>query len=177
MYIPAEDSYLLAEAVKKYSGEYALEIGVGSGIVLDNLCNSFRIVAGTDIHFESLVYCRTNISKEVTLVCCDAASALTGRFDLIVTNPPYLPQDNIGTKDSTIYGGIKGSEVVSYFIRSSVPLLNVYGKILIVLSNLSNIAQLDSLSRRMSLATRVVSKRNLFFETLYVFEISCESNP
>jgi hypothetical protein len=48
---------------------------------------------------------------------------------------------------------------------------------LIVLSNLSNIAQLDSLSRRMSLATRVVSKRNLFFETLYVFEISCESNP
>ena len=105
------------------------------------------------------------------------ASALTGRFDLIVTNPPYLPQDNIGTKDSTIYGGIKGSEVVSYFIRSSVPLLNVNGKILIVLSNLSNIAQLDSLSRRMSLATRVVSKRNFFFETLYVFEISCESNP
>ncbi|MGC2597844.1 MAG: methyltransferase domain-containing protein [Nitrososphaeraceae archaeon] len=172
MYIPAEDSYLLAEAVKDYSGEYALEIGVGSGIVLDKLCDSFSFVIGTDTHFNSLIYCLNNLSKAVTLVCCDAASALAAKFDLIVSNPPYLPQDNIGITDSTIYGGLYGSELVLHFIRSSISLLDVEGKILVVLSDLSNIVQINSFTEEMNLEVRIVGKKRIFFETLYVYEIS-----
>ncbi|HEY7570787.1 MAG TPA: HemK2/MTQ2 family protein methyltransferase [Nitrososphaeraceae archaeon] len=172
MYIPAEDSYLLAEIVKLYNGEYALEIGVGTGIVLDKLCDSFKVVIGTDIHFDSLIYCHNNISKAVSLVCCDAASALIGKFDLIVSNPPYLPQDSIGTSDSAIYGGLYGYELVLHFVRSSLPLLNIKGKILIVVSNLSNMIQINSLVEPMNLDVRIVGRKKLFFETLFVFEIS-----
>jgi release factor glutamine methyltransferase len=172
LYIPAEDSYLLAETVKLYSGENALEIGVGTGIVLDKLCNSFKVVIGTDIHFDSLIFCHNNLSKTVSLVCCDAASALTGKFDLIVSNPPYLPQDNSGTSDPAVYGGLYGYELVLHFVRSSLPLLNIQGKILIVVSNLSDIIQINSLVEPMNLDVRIVGRRKLFFETLYVFEIS-----
>lgn len=172
MYFPAEDSYLLAETVKHYSGEYALEIGVGSGIVLEKLCDGFKIVIGTDIHFNSLVYCLGNSSKGASLVCCDAASALAARFDLIVSNPPYLPQDNFGIADTTIYGGSQGLEVVVHFIQSSLSLLDTNGKILIVLSDLSNLEELDAFAEKSKLTKRIVAKKKIFFETLYVFEIS-----
>jgi len=172
LYIPAEDSYLLADTVKLYSGEYALEIGVGTGIVLDKLCDNFRIVIGTDIHYDSLIYCNKNLSKTVSLLFCDAASALIGKFDLIVSNPPYLPQDSIGTCDSTIFGGVYGYELVLHFVRSSLPLLNIEGKILIVVSNLSNTIQISSLIEAMNLDVRIVGNKKIFFETLYVFEIS-----
>lgn len=172
LYIPTEDSYLLAKTVKHYSGKCALEIGVGSGIILDKLCESFRFVIGTDIHFNSLIYCLNNLSKKVTLICCDAASAIAAKFDLIVSNPPYLPQDDIDITDSTIYGGLYGSELALHFIRSSVSLLDVEGKILVVLSDLSNIMKINSFTEKMNLEIRIVGRKKIFFETLYVYEIS-----
>ena len=56
--LPSEDSFHLAQSVKCYSGKSALEIGVGSGIVLKVLHENFKIVAGTDIDFASLIYCK-----------------------------------------------------------------------------------------------------------------------
>jgi release factor glutamine methyltransferase len=172
LYIPSEDSYLLAKTVKHYSGKCALEIGVGSGIILDKLCESFRSVIGTDIHFNSLIYCLNNLSTKVTLICCDAASAIAAKFDLIVSNPPYLPHDDIGISDSTIYGGLYGSELALHFIRSSVSLLDVEGKILIVVSDLSNTMKINSFTEKMNLEIRIVGRKKIFFETLYVYEIS-----
>jgi len=172
LYIPAEDSYLLAETVKTYSGEYALEIGVGTGIVLEKLCDSFAVVVGTDINYRSLMYCRNNLARAIYLVCCDAASALTGKFDLIVTNPPYIPQDNIRITDSAIYGGSSGFELALRFMTSSVSLLNGEGKMLTVLSDLSKTRRMISITDEMNLDVRVVKKKKIFFETLYVFEIS-----
>jgi release factor glutamine methyltransferase len=108
----------------------------------------------------------------VTLICCDAASAIAAKFDLIVSNPPYLPQDDIGITDSTIYGGLYGSELALHFIQSSVSLLDVEGKILVVLSDLSNIMKINSFAEKMKLEIRIVGKKKIFFETLYVYEIS-----
>lgn len=71
MYLPSDDSFLMRDSVEEYRGNSALEIGVGSGIVLKTLYENFKIVAGTDISFESLKYCKDNLSNNAMLACCD----------------------------------------------------------------------------------------------------------
>lgn len=172
MYLPSDDSFQLARSVKCYRGKLALEIGVGSGIVLKALRENFKIVAGTDIDFASLIYCKENLSKEIMVACCDAASAFHYRFDLIVSNPPYIPIEDNEKKDSAIHGDSDGMETTLHFLKSAISVLDQDGKILIIISSLSDNMRLDALIVQMNLKRRTVMERNLFFETLRTLEIS-----
>lgn len=170
MYTPSPDTFLLAQCAQKYRGSWALEIGVGSGIVADSLVANFENVAGTDIDFESLSYSRGKNSK-LMLVCCDAASALAKtKFDIIVTNPPYLPDDD--KKDATVHGGPTGVETTIRFIESANPLLSAHGAILVVASSRSDQSALDTFLQEKKLKKRVVGEKKLFFELLSVLELT-----
>jgi release factor glutamine methyltransferase len=169
MYAPAEDTLLLAECALQYRGKWALEIGVGSGAVAEALARNFDNVVGSDIDLESLRYCRTRDDR-IMLVCCDAASALRGRFDMIASNPPYLPDDR--EKDVAVHGGPRGTEVTAYFIRSSLPLLAPGGRMFVVVSSLADQSALDSLVQEMKLKKRVVKEKALFYERLSVVELT-----
>ena len=48
-YLPAEDTFFLADQLKNLSGDSALDIGCGSGYLTDVLESNFRLVIGTDI--------------------------------------------------------------------------------------------------------------------------------
>jgi release factor glutamine methyltransferase len=172
LYLPSDDSFQLARSIKCYRGKSALEIGVGSGIVLKALRENFKIVAGTDIDFASLIYCKENLSKEIMVACCDAASAFHYRFDLIVSNPPYIPIEDNEKKDSAIHGDSDGIETTVHFLKSAISVLDQDGKILIIISSLSDNMRLDALIVQMNLKRRTVMERNLFFETLRTLEIS-----
>jgi release factor glutamine methyltransferase len=172
MYIPSEDSLLLAESVKQYSGRSALEIGIGSGIILKILHDNFKLVAGTDVHFMSLKYCKDNLPNDIMLACCDAASAFHCRFDLIVSNPPYLPLEDYKKKDYTINGGFTGIEMTLHFIRSGISILDIKGKMLIISSNLSDTTKLEESISQMNLKKTIIKQKKLFFETLQSIEIS-----
>ena len=172
MYLPSEDSILLAESVEQYSGKSALEIGVGSGIILKILHDNFKIVAGTDVHFMSLKYCKENLPNDIMLACCDAASVFHYRFDLIVSNPPYLPIENHKSKDFAINGGSRGIEMTLHFIRSGISILDIKGKMLIISSNLSDTTELEEYISKMNLKKTIIKERKLFFETLQSIEIS-----
>lgn len=168
MYVPSEDTFLLADCIKQYWGQWALEIGVGSGVLLNLLQKNFAFVAGSDIDLWALQHCRGR--SGAMLVCCDAASAFTGKFDLIVSNPPYLPDDNI--KDSTVHGGPSGMETTIHFIESALPLLAQGGRMLIVVSSLADSSALDQLVVRKKINKKVIKEKKLFYETLLVFELS-----
>src|SRR5215211_6467738 len=127
MYAPSDDTFLLADCIRQYSGRWALEIGVGSGLLLRILEKNFAYVAGSDIDLRALRHSKQRSSKAL-LVFCDAASAFgTVKFDLIVSNPPYLPDDNNNNnnivRDLTVHGGAKGIETAIHFINSALPLL------------------------------------------------------
>ncbi len=158
-------------SVSRYAGESALEIGAGSGIILKALHESFKIVVGTDIDRVSLKHCKDKLPKDIFLVCCDAASPFRSKFDLIVSNPPYLPMEDNEKKDSAIHGDSNGIETTLNFIKSATSVLAENGKILIVVSSFSNIAKIDELIARMKLKRRVISEKKLFFETLTVIEL------
>jgi release factor glutamine methyltransferase len=193
LYLPSDDSILLANCIKNYRGNTALEIGVGSGIITELLSANFEYVIGTDLVLESLRSCKQNDSryhinaykqlKDVNgleLLCADAASPFRRYvFDLIVTNPPYLPDDyDTGGKrinDGAIYGGTNGIEMTLHIIQSSILTLKREGSMLIIVSSLSNIPRLEELLRQLNMTLKLIIEKKLFFETLSVVEINFKS--
>ena len=176
-YIPSDDTFLLADCIRQYSGRWALEIGVGSGLLLSILEKNFDYVAGSDIDLRALQYSKQRSSKRVLLVCCDAASAFfccTGKFDLIVSNPPYLP-DDYHVRDLTVHGGPKGIETTIHFVNSALPLLARDGKMLLVISSHSDSSALDNVvekNNKKKLHKKVVGEKRLFYETLSIVQLS-----
>lgn len=109
--------------------------------------------------------------KKLFLVCCDSVSPITNlKFDLIVSNPPYLP-DDLDTKDTAIYGGKEGFETTLKFIRESTNLLNNHGKILMVVSSLIPVKEFELELERLRLMFKILDVKKLFFEELFIYEI------
>jgi len=86
-----------------------LEVGTGCGAIAITLAGSFpraRIVA-TDISDRALANARANIEKfhlsdRIDLVQTDLDQGLVGQFDLIVSNPPYVPAERIPTLPKSV---------------------------------------------------------------------------
>jgi release factor glutamine methyltransferase len=175
MYLPDVDSFLLIDSLKDYSGESALEIGTGTGIVSNFLLKNFKNVVSTDIDYDSVFYCKKQYSSEITFICCDAATAIVSKFDLIVSNPPYLPNDRF--HDKTIHGGRTGIEKTIHFIHSSISNLAKYGHMILIVSSLSDIPKLDRFIFEKKINGKVINKRRIFYETLYVYELSIINLP
>jgi release factor glutamine methyltransferase len=176
MYAPSEDTFLLADCIRQYNGRRALEIGVGSGLLLDILEKNFAFVAGSDIDLRALQHCKQKkaSSADLLLVCCDAASAFgIGKFDLIISNPPYLPNDEEeNILDPTVHGGPTGIEATVHFINSALPLLAADGKLLIVISSFANSSALDKVVLENNMHKKIVKEKRLFYETLSIIELS-----
>jgi release factor glutamine methyltransferase len=177
MYTPSDDTFLLADCIRQYNGRRALEIGVGSGLLLDILEKNFTYVAGSDIDLQALQHCKQQkktSSMNVLLVCCDAGSAFgICKFDLIVSNPPYLPNDEDNNiLDSTVHGGPTGIEATIHFINSALPLLAGDGKLLIVISSFANSLALDKVVLEKNMHKKVLKEKRLFYETLSIVELS-----
>lgn len=189
MYLPSDDSILLADCLKDYHGKAALDVGFGSGIIAETLCRNFEYVVGSDIVFDTLISYRElgfrtlktdNIGSKhcngFDLVCTDLASAFRdGIFDLIVSNPPYLPDDygyeGKRIKDRTIYGGATGIELTLSMVRTCISSLRREGSLVTIVSSLSDLSQLDQQTYQLDLNMRKKAEKKMFFETISVIEI------
>ena len=111
--IPRPDTEILVEYIlEKYSqrGMMALDIGTGSGCIAVSLacCNRRAYVKAVDISGSALDIARFNadshgVSGRVSFMRADAFSLdIKGRFDVIVSNPPYIETDVIPTLDSVV---------------------------------------------------------------------------
>lgn len=78
------------------------DIGTGSGAILLALLHEIpdAFGVGTDLSLTALVTARDNatalgLADRAAFVACSYAAALSGPFDLIVSNPPYIPSAEI----------------------------------------------------------------------------------
>jgi release factor glutamine methyltransferase len=171
MYYPSDDTIFLAQIVSNYHGNFALEIGTSSGTILRELSKNFSFAIGTDIDFCSLKRL-VMMSENSRVICCDAASALCNvKFDLIVFNPPYLPNALIHA-DKSVDGGPTGIEISIHFIKSAMDKLTKEGRILFLISNLTQTKKLTTFISKNNLSVTRVAQKKLFYERLQIFEIS-----
>ena len=164
-YARAEDTFLLEDGLAGASGRTALEIGSGSGYLTRVLEGSFDVVVSTDINLFAL---RTQTFRAKNRVCCDGADALSGSFELVICNMPYVQTD--GVEVCATDGGRGGVEVPLRIMRSAIPRVARGGRFLYVTSSLSHPGELAALARSSGLSVRMLASRKMFLEDLLLVE-------
>ena len=87
------------------------DLGAGSGALLLALLTECPLARGigTDVSLGALACARANaqahdLASRSAFVCCDYGAALSGPFDLIVANPPYVTRAEIATLQPEVRG-------------------------------------------------------------------------
>lgn len=174
VYEPQEDSYMLLEQVKKYARGRVLDMGTGSGILAIGAAekNDVREVVAADIDPEAVDELRQKKIKKVKIVQSDLFMNIGGNFDVIIFNPPYLP-DEERDYDVALAGGKKGHELIAKFLHDAKNYLNKEGFILMVFSNTTGKEEVDSIIKQEGYSSELLDNKSLaFFEELYVYKIS-----
>ncbi len=172
-YQPREDSLLLQKYVRKFSKGKVLDMGTGSGIqavTATEKCGVKKVLAA-DISREAVNYCKKGIKyKNIEFRVSNLFSNVSGKFDTIIFNPPYLPADaRLG--DLTIEGGKKGFETVQRFLEQAGDYLAENGRILLLISSFTNKARVDELIEENLLQFEELDRKHIFFEDLYVYKL------
>lgn len=164
IYEAREDSFLLMKHIKNYAKGEILDIGTGSGILAKE-ASKYGNVLAVDIDQDAL-----DLVKKLGIRTkkSDLFSNVKESFDLIIFNPPYLPEDQEEDEDSKkiTTGGKKGHELIERFFSQVRKHLNKNGKILIIFSSLTG--DVFKIMEKYGFEFRILEKEKLFFEELYV---------
>lgn len=130
--IPRQDTETLVEEAmeKSRKGDRVLDMCTGSGCILLSLLKLVPGLSGTgaDISQEALKVAVENgkrLQTEASFLESDLFEKVEGVFDLIVSNPPYIASDEIGTlmeevRDHEPIGALDGSADGLAFYRRLV---------------------------------------------------------
>lgn len=176
IYFPAEDSFLMSEILRKIIPKMLkkdrnlkfLEIGCGSGIQLQTAFEAGikkENILGADINVNAVNNCK---KLDFNCVSSDLFSNIKGEYNLIVFNPPYLPEDKKEPKSSRIAttGGKKGGEIINKFLKQAKEHLAENGKIILLFSSLTKGMDFTGYN------VKILKTKKIFFEKLYIFELS-----
>ena len=176
IYEPSEDSFLLREFVLSYAHGTVLDMGTGSGIQAEAAFEKTDNVLAVDINQEAVDFCR---KKGIHAIQSDLFEHVSGTFDLIIFNPPYLPEEreDLGisyrtadftyVNDTSLVGGKHGLETIDRFLKDAKKYLKHGGRILLSFSSLSG--DVESLMERYEYHFEKLAEKRIFFEVLYVY--------
>ena len=185
VYEPHDDTELLVSAILEnetnITGKKVLEIGAGTGLISIILAKKGADVTAVDIN-EKAVECTkrnariNNINIEV--LEGDLFEPVSGKkYDIIVFNPPYLPEESLDrylslTYREAVIGGEKGNEVIIKFLKELPNYLSENGKAYFVTSSLSDVKEIMIVAIENRLRLELVKKARYFFEALFVYKAS-----
>jgi len=175
VYVPAEDSYMLADNLLIEKGQSVLEIGTGSGIVAMYASKLTDRITVTDINFDACELARKNFEanniKGIEILFGNLFEPVKNRkFDVILFNTPYLPTEDDEVLENTINyafdGGLNGRKVIDLFLNEAGNHLNDGGIVQLIQSSLSGneetLEKLDSLG----FIAEIAEKEHFFFEDI-----------
>jgi HemK-related putative methylase len=154
-------------------------MGTGSGILAAEAYKTAEKVYAVDIDPEAVAACKRDhegvIALESDLFSCfDTPEYRDLKFDLIMFNPPYLP-DHPKARDIALDGGKHGYEVAERFLGSAGRYLKTDGKILLLFSSLTKKQKIDEFIRDSCMEFTLLDSLKLDFEELFVYIIEKSS--
>ena len=102
--IPRQDTETAVETALPYltPDSRVLDLCTGSGCIIITLAKQagLRDAAGSDISGKALAIAARNARElgcpDIRFIQSDLFEKITGRYDMIISNPPYIPSDVIG---------------------------------------------------------------------------------
>ena len=185
--IPRQETELLVEiALDRLGGAektpsarpLVIDVGTGSGAaalaIAANARAGVRVVAA-DMSGDALALARQNaqtlgLANRIEFVRCDLLTAIGGRADLIVSNPPYIPSGDMAGLQAEIKreprialdGGADGLDVFRRLVRQAARTLAPGGALIAELMP----SQMDAAERvaaeRIPRARRISRRQDLF---------------
>ncbi len=149
--IPRPDTELLVQSVLKFT-KYKkklniLDIGIGSGCILLSILKERKTFYGTgiDISKKSLDICKINavnlrVISRLKLYKSDVDKFKLGKYDLIVSNPPYIKTNKLKYLERDVVefepikalnGGLDGLSEIRKVIRKSSELIKKNGRLIL----------------------------------------------
>ena len=149
--IPRPDTEIIIEQILKVTKNKhslrILDIGVGSGCILLSILKEKKNFYGTgiDISKNSLEISRLNakkllVEKRVKFYKSDVDKFDLGKYDLVVSNPPYIKKSDLKYLESDVLkfepklaldGGLDGLSVIRKVIHKTSELLKKNGKFIL----------------------------------------------
>lgn len=141
--IPRQDTEVLVEEVLKEKGGTVLDLCTGSGCIAVSLAKlgHFQQIDAADISVDALDIAKENAKRagvQVRFYQGNLFETITQKYDIIVSNPPYIPKEVIETLEPEVkkyepYQALYGPNHGLYFYETiskfAVDFLNSDGKI------------------------------------------------
>jgi release factor glutamine methyltransferase len=147
--IPRPETEHVIETALQRKAYRVVDIGTGSGAIAVTLAlETGARVVGTDISPAALRVAAANaLGSQVRWLACDLGSALAaGRFDLVVSNPPYVARRDKPTlqrevrdhePEIALYGGDDGLDLYRRLIPEAERLLAPEGRLVMEIGSAS----------------------------------------
>ena len=149
--IPRPDTELIIEQVLKIYNKNEninfLEFGVGSGCIILSILKErkFFFGKGLDLSKDCIKICRKNairlkVKNRLKLYKSDIDNFSLGKYDLIISNPPYIKKLDLNKLDKEITnyepnlalnGGLDGLSEIRKVIKKSSELVKKNGKLIL----------------------------------------------
>jgi release factor glutamine methyltransferase len=155
VYEPQQDTWLLAQAMRREDitpGTDVLDLGTGSGALALEAARLGARVTAVDISWRAVLAARVNAllsGQSISVRRGDLTAAVPGRrFDLVVSNPPYVPSPDAGTPRGVARAwdaGWDGRLLLDRICDAATAFLCPHGVLLVVHSALCGVD--DTLAR------------------------------
>ena len=149
--IPRPDTELLVENVlnltKRKNNINILDIGVGSGCILLTILKERKNFYGTGIdisqkclNISKINAANLNITSRLKLYKSDVDKFNLGKYDLIISNPPYIKTNDLKYLErdvvdfepiSALDGGLDGLSEIRKVVKKSSELIKKKGKLIL----------------------------------------------
>ena len=165
--IPRPDTEIIIEEIlkifKKNQKKSILDIGTGSGCIIISLANELPKIYGTaiDISKKAINVAKFNakmhqLKNRIKFYNSSVDNFFKGKYDLIVSNPPYI--DNLKIKYLekdvgfeplvSLIGGQDGASVLNKVIKKSSSLIKIGGKLVLEIGYNQKYIVMDLLTKK-----------------------------
>jgi release factor glutamine methyltransferase len=148
--IPRPETEILVEAaigiLSQIKDAHVCEVGVGSGCIAVSIAHSLPATTAvvTDISPAAITVATRNakrhdVDARIDFREADVFEGVTGSFDMIVSNPPYIPDEQIEALQTEVRdfeprralsGGRDGTDVISRIVAEAPKFLKPGGSLL-----------------------------------------------
>ncbi len=149
-----------------------LEIGCGTGIISVFCATLGREVTCCDVSPDARNCAEKNAIRnhvDIRIIDSQLFNNLTGKYDTIIFNPPYLPTEDRYEEAEQWNGGTGGFDVIRPFLKSAPEFLNEGGSVYLIMSSLTDIESLIGEFQMYSFKEK--ARESFFFETIYLYQL------